>query len=195
VRHDWDHLLGRARGGDRNALGVLLEEARSDLQRATGSLLGRALRRQMPLDDLLGEALTAVVREIHSLRATHYRGFRLWFATIARNHLCRRLRREEQDPRAGLEDDEVACEDLGAPWNLEELTHLRLVLAAMPDSQRLALVLREGLLLRWSTLGFVLEREQDATRLVHYRALHQVRATLHFRRELGMHGLLQHCDR
>lgn len=194
LRRDWDHLLGRARGGDRGALGELLEETRTDLQRTTSHLLGRALRRQVPLEDLLGEALVAVVREIHSLRATHYRGFRQWFATIARNHLCRRLRREEQDPRAGLEEEDVACEDSPGFWSGEELDHLRLSLHLMPCSQRIALVLREGLALRWTTIGFVLEREHDATRLVHYRALQQAREAVHFRRERAARGIVQHCD-
>ena len=195
LRHDWDHLLGRARGGDRSALGELLERSRADLQRTTSALLGRAFRRQVPLEDLLSEALVAVVREIHSLRSPHYRGFRQWFATIARNHLCRRLRREEQDPRANLENEDLACEDTPAFWSGEELDHLRLVLLLMPDSQRVALVLREGLALRWSTLGFVLEREHDATRLVHHRALQQARAAVHFRRERSARGMVQHCDR
>lgn len=195
LRHDLDQLLGRARGGDRGALGELLEETRADLQRATRHLIGRALGRQVPLEDLLGETLIAVLREIHSLRATHYRGFRRWFATIAHNHLCRRLRREEHDPRAGLEEEEVTCEDAPAFWSDEELEHLRLALFVLPRTQRVALVLREGLALRWSTLGFVLEREHDATRLIHYRALQQVRDAVHFRRERAARGVVQHCDR
>lgn len=195
LRHDWDRLLGKARGGDRGALGALLEATRDDLQRTTGTLLGRRTRRQFALEDLLNEALLAVVREIRSLRATHYRGFRQWFATIARNHLCRRLRREEQDPRAGLEEDDVLCEDTPAFWSGEELDHLRLSLLLLPASQRIALVLREGLALRWSTIGFVLERELDATRLVHYRAVAQVRSAAHFRRERAARGIVQHCER
>jgi len=195
LRHDWDHLLGQARGGDRSALGELLEQSRADLQRTASGLLGRAFRRQVPLDDLLGEALVAVVREIRSLRATHYRGFRQWFVTIARNQLSRRLRREEQDPRANLEDEDLACEDTPAFWSGEELDHLRLALYLMPDSQRVALVLREGLALRWSTLVFVLEREHDATRLVHHRAMQQARAAVHFRREGSARGMVQNCDR
>jgi len=194
-RREWDQLLGRARGGDRGALGELLEATREDLQRATSHLLGRATRRQLPLEDLIGEALIAVVREIRSLRATHYSGFRQWFATIARNQLCRRMRRDEHDPRAGLEDEDVACEDSPASWSGEELQHLRRALGLLPDTQCVALVLREGLALRWSTIGFVLERELDATRLVHYRAVQQVRTAVHFRRERAARGMVQHCDR
>ena len=194
LRRDWDHLLGRARGGDRVALGELIEEARADLQRAAGSRLGRALRRQLSLEDLLGGALVAVVREIHSLRATHYRGFRQWLATIAHNQLCRHLRREEHEPREALGEEDVACEDVPASRGDEELAQLRRSLARLPASQRIALVLREGLALPWGTLGFVLWREHDATRLVHYRALQHVRATLHFRRENAAHGQVHGWD-
>lgn len=193
-RHEWDLLLRRARGGDRGALGELLEETRSDLERAASGLIGRTLRRRLALEDLVSDALTAVVREIRALRATNYRGFRFWFASIARNHLCRRLRREEHEPRANLEDDDVLCEDSPAFWSGEELDQLRLVLLTMPATQQLALVLSEGLALRWTTIGFVLDREYDATRLIHYRALTHVRDSVHFRRESAARGIVSACE-
>jgi len=188
-RHEWDLLLGRAREGDRGALGQLLEATREDLERAASGLVGHSTKSRLALEDLVSEALTAVVREIRALRATNYRGFRFWFASIARNQLCRRLRREEREPRAGLEADDVLCEDSPAFWSGEELEHLRQILHGMPASQQLALVLCEGLALRWPTIGFVLEREYDATRLVHYRALQHVRQAVHFRRESAALGL------
>lgn len=193
-RHEWDQLLGRARGGDRGALGQLLEATREDLERAASGLIGRSTRRRIALEDLVSEALTAVVREIRALRATDYRGFRFWFASIARNHLCRRMRREEREPRAGLGDDDILCEDSPAFWSGEELDHLRLTLPGMPVSQQLAIVLYEGLALRWTTISFVLERDHDASRLVHYRALVHVRNAVHFRRERAARGILSDCD-
>jgi RNA polymerase sigma factor (sigma-70 family) len=172
----------------------LLEETRQDLERAASGLIGRTLRRRLSLEDLVSEALTAVVREIRALRATNYRGFRYWFASIARNHLCRRLRHEERDPRANLGEEDVLCEDSPAFWSGEELDHLRHLLGPMPPTQQLALVLYEGLALRWSTIGFVLDREYDATRLIHYRALVHVRDSVHFRRERAARGMLSECD-
>jgi RNA polymerase sigma factor (sigma-70 family) len=191
---EWDVLLGRARGGDRGALGQLVEATREDLERAASGLIGHSARRRIALEDLVSETLAAVVREIRALRATNYRGFRYWFASIARNHLCRRMRREEREPRANLGDDDILCEDSPAFWSGEELDHLRLALPGMPASQQLAIVLYEGLALPWATIGFVLERDYDATRLVHYRALVHVRNAVHFRRERAARGLVSDCD-
>jgi len=165
--------LVAARGGDALALGQLVEGALEDLHSVASGILGRATQARLPAEDVLGEALVAVVKDIGSLRASNYVGFRFWFASIARNNVRRTLRRERGRAEI-LGDEDVVCEDgAGEPhfFSIENLTFLRHALIGMPRSQQVAFVLREGLGLSWHTIGFVLEqREAAAARLVHYRA-------------------------
>lgn len=172
-RVEWDRLLVAARDGDALALGRLIEVAQDDLQSVASGVLGRSTHSRFALEEVLAEALFAVVKDIGTLRASNYVGFRFWFASVARNHLRRTLRRERN--RAEI----LAGEDIESEWgsnghpppSSESLSFVRHVLACMPQSQQVAYVLREGLALPWRTIGFVLDRrEAPAARLVHYRA-------------------------
>jgi len=170
-RADWDELLCAARGGDVDALGDLLEAASDDLRRAASGVLGRAAQMRLPVDDVFADSLIAVLREIGSLRATNYVGFRYWFASIARNLVRRTMRDERTRPGMRVEEEH---EDAGEAPALspESQAFLRYALWRLPRTQRLAFVLREGLALSWITIGFVLEhRAAPAARLIHYRSI------------------------
>jgi RNA polymerase sigma factor (sigma-70 family) len=176
VRAEWDRLLVAARGGDGQALGSLLEVAHEDLHAAAAGVVRHALRGDHPLDDVYGDAMLAVVREIHSLRATNYVGFRYWFASIARNHLRRMLRRARARPgQHGV--DELPEREVRLPiLPARECAFVRNALERLPRSQQVAFVLRGGLALTWTTIGFVIERRAPpAARLMHYRALGRVK--------------------
>ncbi len=189
LRAEWDHLLVAARGGDALALGQLLEVAQDDLQSVASGVLGRSTQARLPIEDVLAEAFVAVVKDIASLRATNYVGFRFWFASIARNNVRRTLRRERA--RGEVSVDEEPEDESGASephfFSTENLAFLRRALVSMPRSQQAAYVLREGLGLSWHAIGFVLERrEAAAARLVHYRAALRVKEAAGTRPELRL---------
>jgi len=173
-RAEWDELLMSAREGNLDALAHLLELASEDLRSTAAGVLGRATQMRLPADDVFSDAMIAVLREIGSLRATNYAGFRVWFASIARNHVRRALRDERNRPGTRVEEGPEDTEPVREPKELspESLAFLRWALARVPQAQRLAFLLREGLVLSWQTIGFVLERRSaPAARLVHYRCV------------------------
>lgn len=189
LRAEWDQLLVAARGGDALALGQLLEVAQDDLQSVASGVLGRSTQARVPIEDVLAEAFVAVVKDIASLRATNYVGFRFWFASIARNNVRRTLRRERS--RGEVSADEEPEDEGGARepgfFSSENLAFVRHALVGMPRSQQVAYVLREGLGISWHAIGFVLERrEAAAARLVHYRAALRVKEVAGTRPDLRL---------
>jgi RNA polymerase sigma factor (sigma-70 family) len=186
LRSDWDLLLLAARGGDVRALGRLVEVAGDDLRSAASGVVGPTLRVRLPADDVYSDALIAVLRDIRSLRASNYAGFRYWFASIARNHVRRTLRSEHRrrDGSCGELEPEDEEEEVFVVTEENE-DFVRYALLNLPHSQQIAFVLREGLGLAWRTIGFVLERrEGPAARLLHYRAVVGVRQIAGTRPEL-----------
>ncbi|NOT30409.1 MAG: sigma-70 family RNA polymerase sigma factor [Planctomycetes bacterium] len=173
-RTEWDQLLLAARCGDALALGHLIEVAGEDLRATAAGVLGRATQMRMAAEDVFADSMIAVVREIGSVRATNYVGFRYWFASIARNHVRRTLRQEARQPgthETDVPEDEEAALDPPA-LSAENQAWLRQALAHLPKTQQAAFVLREGCALSWHTVGFLLERRgAPAARLIHYRAL------------------------
>lgn len=165
-----------ARGGDGQALGSLLEAAHEDLRAAAAGVVRHRTRAYYPVDEVFADAMLSALRELGSLRATNYVGFRYWFASIARNHVRRLLRRARGRP-------ETRCTELEAEEDrsLLELSaygqdFMRDALERLPRSQQLAFVLRSGLALTWTTIGFVLDRRAaPAARLLHHRALGRVK--------------------
>ncbi len=193
-RAEWDQLLLAARGGDVDALGQLLEVASDDLRDATAGVLGRATQARLPVEDVLGDAMIAVLREIGSLRATNYVGFRYWFASIARNHVRRTLRNERNQPGTRVEEGPEDADGRREPRTLspESQAFLRQLILRLPRTQQVAFVLREGLALSWLTIGFVLERRAaPAARLMHYRAVLHMKDFAATRPELRLCAALE----
>lgn len=176
LRADWDQLLLDARAGDLRALGRLVDVANDDLMAAAAGVLRRSMRARLPAEEVFSDAMLSVVCEIGSLRATNYIGFRYWFASIARNHVRRKLR--DLCTRAGPPAEEETAPEEGDVQGLSEAGQgfLRCALLRLPRSQQVAFTLREGFTLTWRTIGFVLERrEAPAARLIHYRAVSHVK--------------------
>ena len=173
-RAEWDQLLLAARGGDVHALGELLDVASEDLRSAAAGVLGRAAKARLPSDDVFGDAMIVVLREIGRLRATNYIGFRYWFASIARNHVRRSISNERERPASRVEEepDGEKGRDERPPLSPESQAFLRHAVPLLPRPPLGACVLRGGLARAGLTFGFVLERRRaPAARLMHYRAV------------------------
>ncbi len=198
-RAEWDQLLLAARDGDLHALGRLIEAAGEDLRNAAAGVLGRAVQQRLPPEEVYADSMVAVVREIGSVRATSYVGFRYWFASIARNHVRRTLRNQSDRPAAsgaplGNGSEEPEDEDPPGPPALsaESRTWLRRALQRLPKTQRAAFVLREGCALSWHTIGFALgSRGAPAARLMHYRAVLHLKELASTRPELRAAAALE----
>src|SRR5262245_14384975 len=115
LRAEWDRLLSDARGGDALALGRLIEATLADLQVVAAGVLGRTTQARLPAEDVLSEALVAVVKDIGSLRASNYVGFRFWFASIARNNVRRTLRRERARSEVNTDEEPESENGAGQP--------------------------------------------------------------------------------
>jgi RNA polymerase sigma factor (sigma-70 family) len=175
LRDGWDQLLLAARQGNGSSLVRLLELASEDLRRTARRFVGRGQTRGVVADDAFADALVTVLREIGTLRATNYVGFRYWFASIARNQARQRLRSTRNEPRLDL-DGMLDLPRRERPPLGDDFTRVRHTMERLPRAQQVAYALREGLALSWHTIAFVLERRTTpAARLVHYRATGKAR--------------------
>lgn len=181
---DWDGLLLEARSGDLRALSRLVDAASEDLMAAATGVLRRSTRAQVPVEEIFSDSMLAVLREIGTLRATNYVGFRYWFASIARNHVRNKLRDRRKRPGAAVKESDsrdAEPEELSK----ESQDFLRCALLRLARSHQIAFVLREGFALTWCTIGFVIERrEAPAARLIHYRAVQRVKEMASSRPEI-----------
>lgn len=168
---DVEAVLRAAHRGESSALEVLLVRVRSDLG-GTFTRLARAWRgSEKDAGDLLDEVALSALRGLANLRAVSYAVFLAWCTETARNHLRteyrtqrRRARRHEQ--KAALVAESAAHGPVAPPP-----VDVSDDLVTLPASQRSAFVLREGLELAWTTIGFVLSRRPgDAARQLHGRA-------------------------
>jgi len=172
---EWDQLLLDARGGDLDALGKLVERSSADLMKVAAGVVQGGTRALLPVEEVFSDAIVAVLREIGTLRATNYVGFRYWFASIARNHVRRCIRDRRRHPENGVHGEE-GSQDAPPELSPGGQAFLRAAVPRLARSQQVAFVLREGFLLTWRTVGFVLERRGGpAARLIHYRAALRLR--------------------
>src|SRR4030095_12283374 len=94
-------------------------------------------------------------------RARSSWGLRYWFASIARNSVRRRLRRDRNRHEVNVENaGEEREEGRTRALPVESLVIVRDALYRLPRSQEVAYVLREGLALSWRTIGFAIARRR-----------------------------------
>lgn len=130
-----------AQAGDNAALRELYERH----VQALGGLCLRLLRHRADAEEVVQEAFVAAFRKLGDLREPER--FKPWLTSIA-VRLVQRRRRKERFLRAlGLSNQhEIPLDDLAAPVSPEEsrseLRALDAALAALPESNRLAWMLR-----------------------------------------------------
>jgi RNA polymerase sigma-70 factor (ECF subfamily) len=162
-----DEVLGRARRGDKDALGALF--------RALQPQLLRYLRGRLPgaAEDLAAHTWLDAVRNLHRFTGGR-EDFRRWLFTIARrraqDELRRRARRPEvvtdRPPEVATDDDPEAGDDLGRALAL---------VRRLPDDQADAVLLRIVAGMDVSQVAEVMGRSEGSVRVLVHRGLHRLR--------------------
>jgi RNA polymerase sigma-70 factor (ECF subfamily) len=80
-------ILRRARAGDRDALGELLERAKPQLERAARAVLGEELRARVRTSDLLQSTYLEVLSSVQDFHGKTEAAFAHWVARILENNV------------------------------------------------------------------------------------------------------------
>jgi len=78
-------LLARARTGDEEALGRLIDSFRPQLLALAGSMMGRQVGDKADASDVVQQGLVSACRGLESFRGQTVEDFQGWLATIVRN--------------------------------------------------------------------------------------------------------------
>ncbi|HEY5834581.1 RNA polymerase sigma factor [Streptomyces sp.] len=161
--------VGRARGGDEAAFGVVYREVHPMLLGYLYALVGE------DADDIASETWHDIVRDLRRFHGDGP-GFRGWAATIARHRALDHLRRAKVRPRTTALDDGTA-EPPAAPDSehlaLENIATERALalIAELPQDQAEAVLLRVVLGLNAPTAAKVLGKRPGAVRTASHRGL------------------------
>lgn len=170
----FERLLAAARRGDEQAWAALYLDIAPALR---GYLAGRGCPTP---DDTTSETVLQVVRDLHRFDGDE-RAFRSWVFTIAHHRLIDGTRYEAARPSEPVDDEfldrnarsvsfeEHAIAHLGPP----ELEHL---LVATTPEQRDVVLLRYVADLTLHEVAEVLEKEYNAVKALHRRAMDALRA-------------------
>jgi RNA polymerase sigma-70 factor (ECF subfamily) len=168
---DIEALVGRARGGDRDALADLYDRFRDRVARFATGRLGDPEK----AEDVTSETFEAVLRNLRTYRPGT--DFEAWLFTIAHrrvsDHFRRLGRRREveldeavQSSTVGPEDEVVAAEDRA------QVAH---AFRGLRPDQREVLSLRLLAGLSAAQVGEVLGKSEGAVRVAQHRALTALR--------------------
>jgi RNA polymerase sigma-70 factor (ECF subfamily) len=166
---DLGDAVGRARGGDEAAFGVVYREVHPMLLGYLRGLLGDEA------DDIASETWHDVVRDMCAFRGDG-QAFRSWAAAIARHRALDHLRRSRVRPRTtSLDDrtDEPATSQGSEGVALENLSTERALslIAELPHDQAEAVLLRVVLGLNGPMAAKVLGKQPGAVRTASHRGL------------------------
>jgi RNA polymerase sigma factor (sigma-70 family) len=161
--------VGRARGGDQTAFGVVYREVHPMLLGYLHGMLGDEA------DDIASETWHDVVRDLRAFRGDG-QAFRAWAVTIARHRALDHLRRASVRPRTTSLDDrtrEPATAQGSEGVALENLSTERALslIAELPREQAEAVLLRVVLGLNGPMAAKVLGKQPGAVRTASHRGL------------------------
>lgn len=168
--------MARAKSGDGEALGVLVERHHAALFRTALAILGDE-------DDAADAAQGAFLRAVSALAG--FRGessFRTWLLRIGANEaramVRRRVRRREEPVAPVLPLADQRTDPAESAVRRTEIARIEAALARLPEKQRLAVTLRiyEGLSFR--EVGEVLGSSEGAARVNYHHGLRKLRENL-----------------
>ncbi|WP_331720270.1 sigma-70 family RNA polymerase sigma factor (plasmid) [Streptomyces sp. NBC_00289] len=172
-------IVDRARGGDREAFGVLYVRYRPQIY----TYLLRRTHDQQLSEDLTSDVF---VRALARIGAFTWRGsdFGAWLATIARNRLLdhyKSARHRREVPTGDMYDQDLAVGDIGEQVSeylarTDVLTELRKALAGLTPDQWECLWLRYWHDLPFSEIGEHMDRSVQAAKMLKERALQNLSA-------------------
>jgi RNA polymerase sigma-70 factor, ECF subfamily len=154
-------LLAAHRGGDRDALGVLLARFRPLLQRWAHGRLPARVRHGLDTEDLVQDAVVRALTRIEGFESWHDGAFLGFLRTTCRNLIIDRVRAANRRPHYVEIDAELAD---GAPSPVEQAIgrenyeRYERALAQLPAAQAQAFVLRNEYDLSFEEIARLMER-------------------------------------
>jgi RNA polymerase sigma-70 factor (ECF subfamily) len=186
-------LLGLARGGDRDALGELLELYRNYLQILAAAQVGTSLRGHVEPSDIVQETFLEAATGFASFRGTSEAELCTWLRRILVHNIAdqaKHHRRQERDvdrqvsldqalDRSSLCLHEALAANLSSPsaraMRRERAVIVADVLAQLSEDHRTVIVLRNLLQLRFEEVAERMHRSPVAVRLLWLRAIERLR--------------------
>jgi RNA polymerase sigma-70 factor (ECF subfamily) len=186
----WTNLLDRARRGDSEACGSLLDRCRSYLLRIANQEIPPKFKPLVPPSDAVQEAFLLAQGKLDSFRGVTEQEFARWMRAITVNHLRRKVGSQRRRNIAEgaeqiaqrLRQTDLENRTAGEPErHLEQQERqqaLLLALAALPDHYRSVVELRNLERMSFEEIGRLLDRTADASRKLWIRALTMIREKL-----------------
>ena len=181
-------LLLAANRGSREALGTLFDLARPDLKSFAERSISPDLRTKGSSSDLVQDALLEAQRLIARFQGTTPDQFRAWLRGVLANKIAdfqRRYRGTEKRgvgrERAMSDDDNGAVDELGPGSEVaqrEEMSLVTAALARLPADYREVIRLRTWDGLPFADVGRLMNRSEDAARMLWGRAIERLREIL-----------------
>ena len=166
-------LLDRARGGDREAQGMLISRYADDVYRLTARLLSdRDLAR-----DAAQDAFINVLNGLGSFRGQA--SVRTWILRVAANAamtLGRRQTRRREIPLETAANAPAAARDTGDEVAARlDATRMEALLAQLPPKQRMAVILRIQNGLSYAEVGDVIDCSEGSARVNYHLGIRKLR--------------------
>jgi RNA polymerase sigma-70 factor (ECF subfamily) len=186
-------LLTRAREGDRQALGELLERFRPAMQEWARQFLPPALAQKVGASDLVQETCLDAMRDFGAARVQHAAAMEAWLLALLTNNLKdwqrkfkssrkRDLRRErplgDVESKLGLLEATLASSDSSPESRVLRQESRDLVTQALerlPRGYKQIIVWRNDERQSWAQIGRRLDRSQDAVRMLWKRAIERLK--------------------
>lgn len=183
-----ENLIVRARAGDQDALGRLLEDYRDYLRLLAQAGLGRQLRPRLDPSDLVQETLLEAQRDFQQFYGQSSGEVGAWLRQILARNLADQVKRHQSQKRDVAREEPLARlldnspQALAAPNSTpsaeavrhEQADRLNLALAGLPPDYREVVTLRHLHGQAFETIAARMGRSPGAVRMLWVRALEQL---------------------
>lgn len=187
---DTADLMRRAKAGDREALGRLLERHLPGVRAFVRLNAGRAIRERESTSDLVQSICREVLEDVQTLASDEESAFKKWLFTAAARKIVDRDRhihaaRRDARRETPIDDDTSRAPELAAPYAAfrspsgdlamkDEIRRIEEAFDRLPDDQRRVLTLTSIVGLSCAEVATALDKSEVAVR----QALSRARARL-----------------
>lgn len=193
-------LLARARGGESDAIGKLLEQYLHYLRILASAQLDQKLRHRVSPSDIVQETVCEAHRDFHQFRGSGEREFVAWLRKIMVNNLARVVERhvltgkrdvrrerslqqmQKSMDRSTMQLDALLIARNATPSEValeqERGVHLANCIAQLPEDYRTVVTLRNFQGLTFNDVAAQMGRSSGAVRMLWLRALEELRLLL-----------------
>lgn len=193
---DFRYLIGKARQGDKNALGRLINQFRPYLWNLAKNQLDSAVAVRADPSDVVQQTCLEIHRDFHTFRGNEERELLAWFRQILHNNAANTIRDHVQAKKRSADKDRSMDDEAGRARplrdqlaaeqstpsadliRLENRDGIRRILEELPPDQRQAIELRhlEGRSLQ--ELASYFGRSEEAVAGLLKRGMQKLRARL-----------------